>query len=144
MKFERKSPRDSIPFLKEGKHDVTIQKVELTKSKRDSEMLKMIFVGQNGERAYYYLVFGTEYTEDYLQYLLTSIEDHGYDIPDLDFGYNKETAEFLVDKEIYINITAELDGKQKRYRVSKILTLSEYENSYEDEESNDDFPFSEE
>lgn len=104
----------------------------------------MVLEGQNRERAYYYLTFGTDYTEDNLQYLLTSIQDHGYDIPDLDFGYNKETVQFLEDKKIYVEIDSELDGKRKRYRVSKILTLSEYEDSYEDEEYNEDYPFSEE
>ena len=144
MKFERKSSRQSVPYLKEGKHDVAIISCEMTKSKKDSDMFKMVLEGENGERAYYYLTFGTDYTEDNLQYLLTSIQDHGYDIPDLDFGYNKETVQFLEDKEIYIEINSELEGKQKIYRVSKILTLSEYEDSYEDEESNDDYPFSEE
>ena len=141
MKFERKNSRQSILYLKEGKHDVTIISCEMTKSKKDSDMFKMVLEGQNGKRAYY---FGTDYTEDNLQYLLTSIQDHGYDIPDLDFGYNKETVQFLEDKKIYVEIDSELDGKQKRYRVSKILTLSEYEDSYDDEEYNNDYPFSEE
>ena len=70
MKFERKSSRQSVPYLKEGKHDVTIISCEMTKSKKDSDMFKMVLEGENGERAYYYLTFGTDYTEDNLQYCL--------------------------------------------------------------------------
>ncbi|WP_314354392.1 hypothetical protein [uncultured Granulicatella sp.] len=146
MKFERKGARPKPNFLKEGKHDVTIISCEMTKSKKGSQMLKLILENNQSGRGYYYLVFGTDYTEDYLQYLLTSVEDHGYDIPEVDFGYNKETVDFLKDKEIYVEIDSDTEGKQKRYFVSRILTLSEYDDSFDDsyEDEDDDFSFPEE
>ena len=132
MKFERKGARPKPNFLKEGKHDVTIISCEMTKSKKGSQMLKLILENNQSGRGYYYLVFGTDYTEDYLQYLLTSVEDHGYDIPEVDFGY--------------VEIDSDTEGKQKRYFVSRILTLSEYDDSFDDsyEDEDDDFSFPEE
>lgn len=141
MKFERKSARPKPNFLQEGKHNVMIVSCEMTTSKKGSEMLKLVLEDSQSGKGYYYLVFGTDYTEDNLQYLLTSIEDHGYDIPEMDFGYNQETVDFLKDKEIYVEITADTKGTQKRYSVSRILTLLEYDDSYEED---DDFSFPEE
>ena len=51
-------------------------------------------LGKSNEKGVYFLTFGNDYTEDNLRYILVSIQDNGVEIPDVDFGYNRETLNF--------------------------------------------------
>ena len=100
---------------------------------------------ENGEKGYYFLTFGNDYTEDNLNYLLTSIEDHGYSIPDMNFWFNRETADFLEGKEIYFNVEDEKINGKTMYNIKRILLLSEFEGEDSGESFEDDYdPFSNE
>ena len=56
------------------------------------------------KKGFIFLTFGNDYTEDNLRYILVSIQDNGVEIPDVDFGYNRETFEFLKGKDVYIQV----------------------------------------
>lgn len=152
MKFDRKTSRSNsssqenkIKFFKPGKNEGTIKSVELKQNKNKDNMFQMVIEGENGEKGYYFLTFGNDYTEDNLNYLLTSIEDHGYSIPDMNFWFNRETADFLEEKEIYFNVEDEKINGKTMYNIKRILLLSEFEGEDSGESFEDDYdPFSNE
>ncbi|MDC0826548.1 type III secretion system protein PrgE [Lactococcus petauri] len=121
----------------EGVHEGTIKFVKLTKSSSGSDMMSLLVDGKEGEGAFYNLTFSPdniEASEDFMNYILSSIEDNGVEIPDLDFGYNKETVQFLKDKAVYIRIKqttykGKVDGK-----IEAFLNQEEFDDEEWDEE----------
>ena len=81
----------------EGVYEGTIKFVKLTKSSSGSDMMSLLVEGKEGEGAFYNLTFSpdnTEASEDFMNYILSSIEDNGVEIPDLDFDIIKKQFNF--------------------------------------------------
>lgn len=141
MKFNRieknKIQKNKIQNFPVGKHQAKIANVQMTESKNENEMFK-ITVSNEYYQGFYYLTFDTAYTEDNLNYILMSIEDNGEEIPDIDFGYTYETAQFLEGKSVYIEVEEEYFQKRKRTKISSFLSLDEYEESNVISDEDDD------
>lgn len=113
-----------------GSHPATISKIKnMISKKTKSEMFIMTIVGEEGQEATYFLVFGNDYTENNVNFLLASIEDNGEEIPDIDFGYNKQTRDFLLNKAVYIEIKETEYQGNKQNSIDKFLNLAEFEES---------------
>ena len=130
MKYERPLKRESQ--IKElGTHAAVIEKVQKKRSQKGNDMFLLSLLGKSNEKGVYFLTFGNDYTEDNLRYILASIQDNGVEIPDVDFGYNRETFEFLKGKDVYIQVEEqEYKGKVK-HAVTNFLTQDEFEESEE-------------
>ncbi|HDV6603427.1 TPA: type III secretion system protein PrgE, partial [Enterococcus faecalis] len=108
-----------------------IEKVQKKRSQKGNDMFLLSLLGKSNEKGVYFLTFGNDYTEDNLRYILVSIQDNGVEIPDVDFGYNRETFEFLKGKDVYIQVEEqEYKGKVK-HAVTNFLTQDEFEESEE-------------
>ena len=127
MKFDR-IERSKVQYFPVGKHQAKITNVQMTESRNENEMFK-ITVSDGQYQGFYYLTFNTAYTEDNLNFILMSIEDTGEEIPDIDFGYTYETAQFLKGKSVYIEVEEDSFQKKKRTKISSFLSLDEYEDS---------------
>lgn len=127
MKFDR-IERSKVQYFPVGKHQAKITNVQMTESRNENEMFK-ITVSDGQYQGFYYLTFNTAYTEDNLNFILMSIEDTGEEIPDIDFGYTYETAQFLEGKSVYIEVEEDSFQKKKRTKISSFLSLDEYEDS---------------
>jgi hypothetical protein len=144
MKYQRpNNTRKEYTEFEAGKHQAIIQKVTMTKTKKGNDMFRLRIAGKNGESGFYNLVFDTEFVEENLGFILASIEDNGEDIPDLDFDYNSETANFLEKKEVYISVAEEeyqgkIRGKIKAFLVEETFE-DEEDYPYEDESEGDSF-----
>ena len=112
-------------------HVPLIEKVQKKRSQKGNDMFLLSLLGKSNEKGVYFLTFGNDYTEDNLRYILASIQDNGVEIPDVDFGYNRETFEFLKGKDVYIQVEEqEYKGKVK-HAVTNFLTQDEFEESEE-------------
>lgn len=130
MKYTRQNERtEGYKKFDVGTHAATIKKVIKKLSGKGSKMFVLSLEGKKEEKGSYYLVFGNDYTEENMNFLLSSIEDNGAEIPEMDFGYNKETFEFLEDKEVYIEVEDKLFNGKMQPQIVKFLTLEEFENS---------------
>lgn len=118
-----------------GTHQATITKIRRKKSSRENDMFLIFLEGMNEERGVYFLTFGTEYTDENLAFLLASIEDGGVDIPAMNFGYNRETYEFLLNKDVLIAVELQSYKGEIKPTVTKFLTLDEFEQSVPVEEA---------
>lgn len=87
-----------------GVHIAKITKVEAGKSKTNKDMFKFTIEGMNGESTNSYLVFGEQWSDSNLQRILASIEDNGQQIAPIDYGYNRETAQFLTNHKVFIQM----------------------------------------
>lgn len=143
MQYERKENRNP-KYFKAGLHEATIHKVKLTLSKKKNEMFQIQLQGEQGEFGIYFLVFGTDYTKDALNRILSSIEDTMGDIPDMDFDYNQETANFLEGKTVYIEVVQEKYKGRLQYKVNDFLTLAEFEGNYDEDSPYDEIEDEEE
>lgn len=113
-----------------GSHSATIKTVKETISKNSgSEMFIMKVVGEKEEEATFFLTFGNDFTENNVNFLLASIEDNGVEIPDIDFGYNKQTRNFFREKAVYIEVKEKEYKGNKNNVIDKFLNLEEFENS---------------
>ena len=132
MKYERPLKRESqIKEFELGTHAAEIEKVQKKRSQKGNDMFLLSLLGKSNEKGVYFLTFGNDYTEDNLRYILASIQDNGVEIPDVDFGYNRETFEFLKGKDVYIQVEEqEYKGKVK-HAVTNFLTQDEFEESEE-------------
>ncbi|HCT8104418.1 TPA: type III secretion system protein PrgE [Enterococcus faecalis] len=132
MKYERPLKRESqIKEFELGTHAAVIEKVKKKRSQKGNDMFLLSLLGKSNEKGVYFLTFGNDYTEDNLRYILASIQDNGVEIPDVDFGYNRETFEFLKGKDVYIQVEEqEYKGKVK-HAVTNFLTQDEFEESEE-------------
>ncbi|EOA3443795.1 type III secretion system protein PrgE [Enterococcus hirae] len=141
MKYQRPTNRASgFKQFNVGTHEAKIIKVDKKKSKSDNNMFKLLVEGRNGEKGNYYLTFGTEFTDESLSFLIASIEDAGTDIPDIDFGYNVETFNFLRGKDVFIEVENRSFNGELKPAVTKFLTLEEFENSVSvDDSANEDW-----
>ena len=128
MKFKRieRKKRNKIQYFPVGKYQAKIIDVQMSESKNENEMFK-ITVSDGQYQGAYYLTFNTVYTKENLSFILMSIEDNGEEIPDIDFGYNYETAQFLEGKSVYIEVEEEFFQKKKLTKISSFLLLDEYE-----------------
>lgn len=139
MKFNR-IERSKVQYFPVGKHQAKIMNVQMTESKNENKIFK-ITVSNGYYQGFYYLTFDTTYTEDNLNYILMSIEDNGEEIPDIDFRYTYETAQFLEGKSVYIEVEEEYFQKKKRTKVSAFLSLDEYEERNVISDEDDDIFF---
>lgn len=139
MRYERpqKQERQENRFTK-GTHPATIDKVVKKPSEKGNKMFILQLVGNEGQTGAFFLTFDTPYTDENLAYLLASIEDNGVDIPDIEFGHNRETFEFLKGKEVYIEVEIQPYNGENRPAVKTFLTLDDFEKS-EDDVSEDTF-----
>lgn len=90
--------------------------------------------GQKKESLMFFLVFGNNYTEENLNYLLASIEDNGVEIPDMAFGYTPETLNFLKGKDVFIKVEMKPYKEEMQPTITTFLTLQEFEESGEEAE----------
>lgn len=90
--------------FEEGVHIAKITKVEAGKSRTNKEMFKFTLEGPNGESTIANLLFGESWTESNLQRILASIEDNGQQIAPIDYGYNRETVQFLTNHKVFIRM----------------------------------------
>ena len=66
-------------------------------------------------------------------FVLTSIKHNGFDIPEeIDWDYNQETADFIKDKDVYIQVKNETYQGVTRAKVKKILNQDEFDSFFED------------
>lgn len=130
MKYTRQNVRtEGYKKFDVGTHAATIKKVIKKLSGNGSNMFVLSLEGKNEEKGSYYLAFGNDYTEGNLNFLLSSIEDNGAEIPEIDFGYTKDTFEFLENKEVYIEVEEKMFNGKMQPQIVKFLTLDEFENS---------------
>lgn len=87
-----------------GVHIAKITKVEAGKSRTNKDMFKFTLEGPNGESTIANLLFGESWTESNLQRILASIEDNGQQIAPIDYGYNRETVQFLTNHKVFIRM----------------------------------------
>ncbi|WP_033599161.1 hypothetical protein [Enterococcus faecalis] len=117
-----------------GTHQIKIIGVKKTKSSKGNNMFRLFVEGSQGEKGQYFLTFGTEYTDESLTFLIASIEDGGTDIPDLDFGFNRATFDFLLNKDAFIQVEMKEYKGKSQPAITKFLTLDEFEQIEEVEE----------
>lgn len=110
-----------------GRHVAVIKKVKFAKTKTDKAKFIIIVKGKEGQSGLYNLVFDTDFSELNMNYILASIEDNGYDIPKLDFGYNEETASFLEGKSVYIRVALSDWGGEEKPTLTEFLNEEEFE-----------------
>lgn len=138
MNYQRPLQRTSGPKkFPVGTHQAKITKVQKKKSRKNNDMFTIYLEGLNGERGVFYLTFGNEYTDENLSFLIASIEDNGIEIPDLDFGFNKDTFLFLHNKDVFINVEMKPFNGEIKEAVTQFLTLDEFENSIPLEEADE-------
>ena len=110
-----------------GRHAAVIKKVKLAKTTTDKDKFTIIVKGKDGESGIFNLVFGTDFSEISLNYILASIEDNGYEIPMIDFDYNEETASFLEGKSVYIRVALADWGGEEVNAITEFLNEEEFE-----------------
>lgn len=128
MRYKKpdRNREEKIPFAP-GIHEAVIEKVVMQKSKKGADMFMIFVKGSRGESSLSFLTFGNDFTEESLGYILSSIEDNGCVIPDIDFDYNKETADFLTDKEVYIKVKEGEYNGEIQYSIDRFLSQEEYD-----------------
>lgn len=136
MKYERPLKRNTGPDpFSIGTHSATIEKVIRKKSKNDNNMFMLTLEGKAKEAGVFFLTFGNNYTQENMSYLLASIEDNGTDIPEIAFGYNADTLNFLIGKDVFIKV-------EMKPTITTFLTLQEFEEN--GDEFDEQEPFSDE
>lgn len=110
-----------------GRHSAIIKKVKLAKTTTEKDKFTIIVKGKEGESGIYNLVFGTDFSEINLNYILASIEDNGYAIPELDFDYNEPTAKFLEGKSVYIRVGLSDWSGEEQPEITEFLNEEEFE-----------------
>ena len=135
MKYNRPTERRTYQDFETGMHEATIQKVTASKTRENKDMMVLRLAGSNDESGFYNLAFGNDYTEENLSFILTSIEDNGIEIPDIDFDYNQATANFLTGKPVYILVEPKTYQGETRQNITAFLTLAEFEGVEEDDET---------
>lgn len=139
MKYIRPQERSNgYKKFEIGTHAATIKKVSKKVSKSGSDMFVLSLEGTNEEKGNYFFVFGNDYTESNMSYLLSSIEDNGVEMPDIDFGYNKNTFDFLANKDVYIQVEEKLYQGNMQAQITTFLTLEEFETSDQFNENEED------
>ncbi|WP_242359025.1 type III secretion system protein PrgE [Lactococcus petauri] len=110
-----------------GVHEAEIKFVKMKQSSKGNDVFLMLLKGEEGETAFFNFTFGKDFTEENMNYLLASIEDHGVDIPDLAFDYSQETADFLKGQTVYILVEEKEFKGEVQHAVSAFFTQEEYE-----------------
>lgn len=104
MQYNRENMNE-LPTYKSfepGANNAVISSVTGKKAKTGKSMFEINLSGSNGESGTMRLVFGTDYTDSNLTRILASIEDNNQPIPAIDFGYTKETMQFLNGKRVFV------------------------------------------
>ncbi|GAK31327.1 hypothetical protein WOSG25_090240 [Weissella oryzae SG25] len=128
MRYSRPTERrtKAIDFPA-GYHDVRIADVTATTAKnKETQMFVLKLIGSLSEVGYYNLTFGNSMTDENIGFILASIEDHGVEIPDIDFAYNRQTVDFLNGKQAYIKVTTERYRGTDKGRVDEFVTAAEF------------------
>lgn len=135
MRYKKpeRNREEKIPFTP-GIHEAVIEKVVMQRSKKGADMFMIFVAGSNEESSLSFLTFGNDFTEESLGYILSSIEDNGCEIPDLDFDYNEQTANFLAGKEVYIKIKESEYNGEIQYSVESFLSQEEYDTILDQED----------
>lgn len=135
MRYKKpdKNREEKIPFAP-GIHEARIEKVVMQKSRKGADMFMIFVTGSKDESCLSFLTFGNDFAEENLGYILSSIEDNGFDIPDIDFDYNKETAAFLTGKEVYIKVKEGEYNGEIQYSIDRFLSQEEYDTIIDTEE----------
>ncbi len=115
----------SIPF-EVGAHLATIKRVSLKKTKAGLEKLVLLLEGENGETGFYNLTFN-DFVAENLNLILTSIDDNGEPIPEMSFGYDGATAQFLTGKEVYIKVGMETYQDKRHSLIKTFLNQEEFD-----------------
>lgn len=131
MKYTRPEARTEAGFktFQVGTHAAAITSIGTKDASSGAKMFTLSLEGKEGEKGKFYLVFGNDFTENNMSFLLASIEDAGADIPDIDFGYNKPTYQYLKGKEVYIRVEEKEFRGKPQAAITEFLTLDEFENS---------------
>lgn len=116
-----------------GVHEAEIKFVKMKQSTKGNDMFSMLIKGSSDETAFFNLTFGNDFTEESMNYLIASIEDHGVEIPDLDFDYSQETVDFLKGKSVYILVEEKEYNGQMQNQITAFFTQQEYEAYFDDE-----------
>ncbi|WP_462259286.1 type III secretion system protein PrgE [Vagococcus teuberi] len=128
MRYQRPIPRRTISKeFEEGVYQAKIVSVRREKSKKKQDMFVLTLEGVQGERVSYFLTFGTVYTQSNMNYLLASIESNKVEIPDISYGFNRQTYEFLKGKQVYIKIEMKKYKGVTKPQVESFLMREEYE-----------------
>lgn len=109
-----------------GAHLATIKRVSLKKTKAGLEKLVLLLEGEKGETGFYNLTFN-DFVAENLNLILTSIDDNGESIPEVSFGYDGATAQFLTGKEIYIKVGMETYQGERRSVIKTFLNQEEFD-----------------
>ncbi|MCA5014555.1 MULTISPECIES: type III secretion system protein PrgE [unclassified Enterococcus] len=133
MKYQRPMERTTGPkeFVA-GTYAATIRKIINKPSGSGNKMFTLFLEGKNKEQGRSFLVFGNDFTQQTLSFILASIEDNGVEIPDIEFGWNKDTYNFLLNKDVYIRVEDGFYKGQPQTQITEYLTLEEFEGSEED------------
>lgn len=134
-KFQEKTEQRSTEYLDfaEGPHEAKIARAKLTQTKEKKPKLALLIVGEDGESGFFNIVFGDEFGEEQLMFVLTSIKHNGFDIPEeIDWDYNQETADFLKDKDVYIEVKNEVYQGITSGKIKRILNQDEYDSFFEE------------
>lgn len=118
--------REKTTPFEVGAHLATIKRVSLKKTKAGLEKLVLLLEGENGETGFYNLTFN-DFVAENLNLILTSIDDNGETIPELSFGYNGATAQFLTGKEVYIKVGTEIYQGERRSVIKTFLNQEEFD-----------------
>lgn len=137
MKFEAKTEQRSTEYkdFPEGVHEATIARAQMTRTNDGMRnMIKLRITGENEESGFYNITFGDEMGEEQLMFVLTSIMNNGFDIPEeIDYDYNQETVDFLKNKPVYIEVKNKIYMGKTRGNITRVLNQEEFDALYEDE-----------
>ena len=127
---DKMSELSSTPFAF-GVYPVVISDLRDETSPKGFNQFKITVKGKNGEQGLVTFTFGTKYSDEGMTRLLASIEDAGTPIPDLAFDYSAETADFLLDKALFIwvreNLYLDDQGKERKSKKIEFITQAEFE-----------------
>lgn len=134
MKYQRPIVREQGPEkFTPGTYAATITKIINKPSKSGAEMFTFILTGKEDQQGRSFLTFGNDFTDRTLSFMIASIEDNGVEIPDIEFGWNQATLNFLMNKDVFIRVEDGMYQGQPQTKITEFLTLEEFEGS---EESN--------
>lgn len=118
--------REKTKPFEVGAHLATIKRVSLKKTKAGLEKLVLLLEGENGETGFYNLTFN-DFVAENLNLILTSIDDNGEEIPQMSFGYDGPTAQFLMGKEVYLKVGMNSYQGDRRSVIKTFLNQEEFD-----------------
>lgn len=132
MKYQRPIVREQGPKeFTPGTYAATITKIINKPSKSGAKMFTFILTGKEEQQGRSFLTFGNDFTDSTLSFMIASIEDNGVEIPDIEFGWNQDTLNFLMNKDVFIRVEEGMYKGQPQTKITEFLTLEEFEGSEE-------------